>query len=122
MDNEIKRYTVIIFTENQTGLLTQISNIFTRRNLDIWSLSAIPTEIPGIHSITIQTDGIEKKLREASLQIQNRVDVVRSYYFVSDQIINREIIMYRMALEEVKNFLAERTELKAQVLATPEED
>ena len=32
-------YTVTVYTENQVGILNQISIIFTRRNLNIWSLS-----------------------------------------------------------------------------------
>ena len=40
MENEIKEYTVTIYTENQIGLLAQITNVFTRHGLSIWSLSA----------------------------------------------------------------------------------
>ena len=66
---EIKNYTVIIYTENQIGLLAQISNIFTRRSMSIWSLSAGPSSIDGIHNITITTDATERRIREAVRQI-----------------------------------------------------
>ncbi|MEG2946567.1 MAG: acetolactate synthase small subunit, partial [Bacteroidales bacterium] len=32
-------FTVTVYSENQVGLLNQVSIIFTRRNLNIWSLS-----------------------------------------------------------------------------------
>ena len=35
MENEIKEYTVTIYTENQIGLLAQITNVFTRHGLSI---------------------------------------------------------------------------------------
>ena len=53
MENEIKEYTVTIFTENQIGLLAQITNVFTRHGLSIWSLSAGATSMEGVHNITI---------------------------------------------------------------------
>ena len=55
---EVKNYTVLIYTENQIGLLAQISNVFTRRNLSIWSLSAGASSMEGIHTITITTDSL----------------------------------------------------------------
>ena len=38
-------YTVTVYTENQVGILNQISIIFTRRNLNIWSLSVSSSAI-----------------------------------------------------------------------------
>ena len=78
MENEIKEYTVTIYTENQIGLLAQITNVFTRHGLSIWSLSAGATSMEGVHNITIVTAGSEKKVRESVQQIEKRVDVIRS--------------------------------------------
>ena len=66
MENEVKEYTVTIYTENQIGLLAQITNVFTRHGLSIWSLSAGATSMEGIHNITIVTAGTEKRSRRAS--------------------------------------------------------
>ena len=43
-------YTFTVFTENRVGLLNQISIIFTRRSVNIESLSVSPSSIPGIHN------------------------------------------------------------------------
>ena len=48
-----KLYTVIIFSENIVGLLNQITIIFTRRQLNIETLSVSPSAIKGIHKFTI---------------------------------------------------------------------
>ena len=48
-------YTVTVYTENQVGILNQISIIFTRRNLNIWSLSVSSSAIEGVHKFTIAT-------------------------------------------------------------------
>ena len=49
-----KLYTVIIFSENIVGLLNQITIIFTRRQLNIETLSVSPSAIKGIHKFTIK--------------------------------------------------------------------
>ena len=53
--NNKKLYTVIIFSENTVGLLNQITIIFTRRQLNIETLSVSPSAIKGIHKFTITT-------------------------------------------------------------------
>ena len=48
-------YTVTVYSENQVGLLNQISIIFTRRQLNIESLSVSGSAIEGVHKFTITT-------------------------------------------------------------------
>ena len=46
-------YTFTVFTENRVGLLNQISIIFTRRSVNIESLSVLASSITGKHKFTI---------------------------------------------------------------------
>ena len=46
-------YTVAVFSENRVGLLNQISIIFTRRKLNIETLTVSPSSIKGVHKFTI---------------------------------------------------------------------
>ena len=96
MSNETKRYTVIIYSENQIGLLAQVSNVFTRRSLSIWSLSAGASAIDGIHTITIVTDGTEKRVFEAVRQLEKRVDVLKVYHYSEEEIVYRELALYKV--------------------------
>ncbi len=73
------RYTVLIYTEDQIGLLVQISNIFTRRSLSIWSMYAVPSNIENVHTITIIADGPEEKMIQAKMQLEKRMEVIRVY-------------------------------------------
>lgn len=59
-----KLYTVIIFSENTVGLLNQITIIFTRRQLNIETLSVSPSAIQGIHKFTITTFADEDNDRQ----------------------------------------------------------
>ena len=44
-NNNKELFTVTVFSENRVGLLNQISIIFTRRKLNIESLSVSPSSI-----------------------------------------------------------------------------
>ena len=96
MDSEVKEYTVTIYTENQIGLLAQITNVFTRHGLSIWSLSAGATSMEGVHNITIVTAGSEKKVRESVQQIEKRVDVIKVFFYTADKIVYRELCLYKV--------------------------
>ena len=55
---EKKLYTVTIFSENTPGLLNQVTIVFTRRQINIETLSVSPSALKGIHkfTITVNTD------------------------------------------------------------------
>ena len=51
-----KLYTITALSENEVGLLNQISIIFTRRKLNIESLSVSASAISGVHKFVITTN------------------------------------------------------------------
>ena len=55
MDNEKKLYTLIVHSENRVGLLSQVTAVFTRRQINIESLNVSASSIEGIHRYTITT-------------------------------------------------------------------
>lgn len=90
-------YTVTIFSENTVGLLSQVTSVFTRRQLNIETLSVSPSALPGIHKFTItvfcDNDTIVKVVR----QIDKRVDVLKSYYNVDEELVHQEIALYKLS-------------------------
>ena len=76
MENkDIKLYTVVIYTQNQTGLLQQ------------FSLFASPSEIRGCHKLTIETRGDEARIRLAVKQIEKKIEVMRSFYYCDEDLV-----------------------------------
>ena len=80
-----KLYTVIIFSENIVGLLNQITIIFTRRQLNIETLSVSPSAIKGIHKFTITTFA--------------DVDILKAYYNTDEDLVYQEIALYKLSTE-----------------------
>ncbi|MFT4070751.1 MAG: acetolactate synthase small subunit [Dysgonamonadaceae bacterium] len=90
-------YTVTIFSENTAGLLSQVTSVFTRRQLNIETLSVSPSALKGIHKFTITifttADEIEKVVR----QIDKKVDILKAYYNTDDELVHQEIALYKLS-------------------------
>ncbi len=94
-----KLYTVIIFSENTVGLLNQITIIFTRRQLNIETLSVSPSAIKGVHKFTITTFAEEDTIDKVVKQIDKRVDILNASYNTDDELIWQEIALYKLSTE-----------------------
>ena len=93
-------FTVIIFSENSVGLLNQIAIIFTRRQLNIETLSVSPSAIAGIHKFTITTFTDEVIIEKVVKQIDKRVDILKAYYNTDEDLVYQEIAMYKLSTEQ----------------------
>ena len=96
-----KLYTVTVFTENSVGLLNQISIIFTRRCLNIESLSVSPSSIPGIHKFTITVWSDHSTIAKVTKQIEKRIEVLRSLFYTDDELVYQEIALYKVPTEQL---------------------
>jgi acetolactate synthase-1/3 small subunit len=92
-----KLFTVIIFSENTVGLLNQITIIFTRRQLNIETLSVSPSAIEGIHKFTITTFADEVTIEKTVGQIDKRVDILKAYYNTDEDLVYQEIALYKLS-------------------------
>lgn len=93
----MKLYTVTIFSENTVGLLNQITIIFTRRKLNIETLSVSPSAIKGIHKFTITVNTTEDMIQKVVKQIDKRVDILKSYYNTDEALVYQEIALYKLS-------------------------
>ena len=96
-----KLYTVTVFTENRVGLLNQISIIFTRRCLNIESLSVSPSSIPRIHKFTITVWSDHSTIAKVTKQIEKRIEVLRSLFYTDDELVYQEIALYKVPTEQL---------------------
>lgn len=93
-------YTITIFSENTVGLLSQVTSVFTRRQLNIETLSVSASAIEGIHKFTITVFCDEEMVKKVVLQIDKRVDVLKSYYNINEELIHQEIALYKLSTPE----------------------
>ena len=94
-------YTITVFTENRVGLLNQISIIFTRRKINIESLSVSPSSIKGVHKFTITAYTDLDTIQKLTKQIEKRIDVLRAYFYTDDEIVYQEIALFTVPTEKL---------------------
>lgn len=94
-------YTVTVYSENQVGLLNQISIIFTRRQLNIESLSVSGSAIEGVHKFTITTYSDHETMEKLVKQIEKRIDVLRAFFYTDDEIIFQEVALYKVPTDKL---------------------
>lgn len=90
-------YTVTIFSENTVGLLGQVTSVFIRRQLNIETLSVSPSAITGIHKFTITVYSDRDTIGKVVKQIDKRVDVLKSYFNIDEELVHQEIALYKLS-------------------------
>jgi len=93
---ERKEYTISLFTENSIGMIGRISNIFSRRKINIESLNTSPSEVEGIHRFTIVIHETEEVLRKLCRQLEKQIDVLKAYYNTDEDIVWQEQALYKV--------------------------
>ncbi len=102
MDNNNKlRYTVIVFTEDKIGLLNRISIVFTRRHLNIDSLTTSPSELEGIFRFTITTECEPALMKKVVDQIEKLTEVLRAFAYEDKDVVAQEIAIYKVSTKNI---------------------
>lgn len=95
-NNGKQTFTISAFSENHIGLLNRITIIFTRRHVNIESLTVSGSAIPGIHKFTIVVNETLEKVEKVVSQIDKLVEVLKAFYHTEDEIIHQEIALYKV--------------------------
>jgi len=93
-------FTITAFTENHIGLLNRITSVFTRRHLNIESLNASESQIPGIHRFTIVLNTTEEMVQKLVLQLEKQVEVIKAVYHTDEETVFQEITLFKISVEK----------------------
>ncbi|MFI3295769.1 MAG: acetolactate synthase small subunit [Rikenellaceae bacterium] len=92
-------YTITVYSENHVGLLSQIATIFTRRRLNIESLSVSASALAGVHKFTITTYSDSETIVNVVKQIEKRIDVIRAFHYKDEEVVSQEIALYKVSTD-----------------------
>ena len=98
MNNEIKQYTLSVFTENKAGLLMRVVMVFTRRHINVESLTTSQSSMEGVFRFTIVVNVTEEQVKKLVQQLDKQVDVLKAFYYEDEDIINQEIALYKVPI------------------------
>jgi acetolactate synthase-1/3 small subunit len=94
-----KEFNITAYSENHIGLLNRITIIFTRRKVNIESLTVSESSIKGVSKFTIVVEASEELVKKIVGQIEKQVEVLKAYYHSNEEIIYQEVALYKVSTE-----------------------
>jgi acetolactate synthase I/III small subunit len=92
-------YTLCVFTENSPGVLQRITVLFTKRKLNIESLTVSETEQKGISRFTIVVDTDRELVEKVAKQIHRIIEVFDVVVCENSELVFKEIAFYQVRAE-----------------------
>lgn len=99
----IKKYTITVFTENYTGLVSRVVSVFTRRHINIECLTTSKSSLKDIHRFTIVVSVDEETVIKLVNQLEKQIDVIKAFYYEEDEIVYQEIALYKVPTHVFNN-------------------
>ncbi|MFY7989677.1 MAG: acetolactate synthase small subunit [Fluviicola sp.] len=98
-----KRWSISVFTEDTVGMLNRITIVFTRRHINIESITASMSEVPGIYRYTIVITASEDQIQKVVGQLDKLVEVVKAFYHPDEQVVYQELALFKIRMTPETN-------------------
>lgn len=103
-----KSYTISVYTENVVGMLNRITIIFTRRHMNIESITASESEVKDVYRYTIVVKTTHEQVKKVIGQIEKLVEVLKAFYHQDSELVHQEMALYKIKTQALSNSDAER--------------
>ena len=94
------RHVLSVLVENEPGVLSRVSGLFSGRGFNIESLNVAPTLDPDTSHMTITTSGDDQILEQIVKQLRKLITVVKVVDFRSQAVVEREMMLVRVNAED----------------------
>ncbi|WP_321286890.1 acetolactate synthase small subunit [uncultured Sunxiuqinia sp.] len=94
-----QEFIITIYSENHIGLLNRITINFTRRKINIESLTVSESAIHGVSKFTIVINETEDRVKKVVRQLEKVVEVLKAFYHTNDEMVYQEIALYKVPTE-----------------------
>ncbi len=105
MSDQVKRRTLSVLVSNTSGVLSQVSRLFSRKGYNIESLAVGTTDDPDLSRITIEVMGDDASTQQVMNQLRKQFCVYSVQELVPEHSIRRELVMFKVKAEtaDVRN-------------------
>jgi len=103
MESETQEFTITAYTENHVGLLHRLTIIFTKRKINIESLTTSESETEGIYRFTIAVTETEEQVIKVVKQIEKQVEVFKADYYTKKGVVQQELALYKIPTASLTN-------------------
>ena len=95
-----KLYTISVYSDNSPGVLQRVSTSFTKRKINIESLTVSETSEDGLSLFTIMAYVPSDHINTVVRQIERVIEVRKVYASLDDDLVFREAALVRVALKK----------------------
>ncbi len=104
MEENTTLYTIIVHSENFSGILNQVATVFTRLQVNIESLNVSASSMKNVHKFTISCKTTARNIDKILKQINKKLDVINAACYTDDEIFQSEIAMFKISASEFQNW------------------
>lgn len=94
---EDKFYTLLVYSENVAGILNEVTNVFTRIQVNIESLNVSASSIGGVHKYTITCWSNPEQIVKIKKQLEKKLNVIKANFYTDDQLFIHEVALYKIS-------------------------
>ncbi|MHC1611538.1 MAG: acetolactate synthase small subunit [Candidatus Methanospirareceae archaeon] len=96
----MQRHIISLLVEDLPGVLTRMSGMFTRRGINITSLTVSPCEKKGLSRMTVTIDGSESVLEQVRKQLSNLIEVIKVVDLSKEKAIIRDLCLMKIHVRD----------------------
>lgn len=90
------RHVISVLVDNEAGVLSRVSGLFSGRGFNIESLSVAPTLEANVSKMVITTIGDDQVLEQIKKQLNKLINVIKVVDYVGKEYVEREMIMIKV--------------------------
>ncbi|MFT5206874.1 MAG: acetolactate synthase-1/3 small subunit [Candidatus Omnitrophota bacterium] len=95
-DKAVFKRTYSVLVENEPGVLSRVSGLFSARGYNILSLSVGETNDHTMSRMTIVVEGTPTVLEQVNKQLNKLIPVISVLPLIDDEMVSRELIMVKV--------------------------
>ena len=90
------RHTISVLVDNEFGVLSKVSSLFSGRGFNIESLCVAETLDPKVSRMTIVTTGDDQVLEQITKQLNKLINVIKVSDLTAEEHIERELALIKV--------------------------
>jgi acetolactate synthase-1/3 small subunit len=94
------RHVISVLVDNEPGVLSRISGLFSGRGFNIESLNVAETLDPTISRMTLVTSGNEQIIEQIIKQLNKLVNVIKVFDLTGSDFVEREMVLIKVTAED----------------------
>jgi len=94
------RHVISVLVENEPGVLSRVSGLFSGRGFNIESLTVAETIDPATSRMTIVTGGDDRILEQITKQLNKLINIIKVNDLTGESFVSREMVLIKVSAED----------------------